>query len=257
MEFSHQSRALIVTGAASGIGRAVALRGAVSHTHVALLDIDTAGLEQTAAAVRDAGGDPLVLPTDVTDPDAVAASVARAAQTHGRPTGVASAAGVLTPGRWNEITRGDWQRHFAVNTTGVLNLLQATLPVLADGGAVAVVSSNAARVPRAGMGAYAASKAATSALVRCIGLEVAERGIRCNVVEPGSTRTAMQRDLWPDPVAGEQTALRGDLANHRIGIPLGRIGEADDVAALVEFLLSEQARHLTLQQIYVDGGASL
>lgn len=255
-QFEH-SRVLVATGAASGIGRAVALRWARSAGRVALLDIDEPGLAQTAALVRDAGGEALALSTDVTDADAVDAAVEAAVAAFGRPDAVASAAGVLTPGRLTEITAADWQRQFAVNTTGVLHLLQSTLPVLVDGGAVAVVSSNAARVPRAGMGAYAASKAATSALVRCVGLEVASRGIRCNVVEPGSTRTPMQRDLWPDPVAGEAAALVGDPENHRIGIPLGRIGEPDDVAALVEFLLSPQARHLTLQQIYVDGGASL
>jgi 2,3-dihydro-2,3-dihydroxybenzoate dehydrogenase len=105
--------------------------------------------------------------------------------------------------------------------------------------------------------AYAASKAATSALARCAGLELAARGIRCNVVEPGSTDTAMQRDLWADPQVGRRTALKGDPSTYRVGIPLGRIADPDDVAEVVCFLLSDAARHVTLQQLYVDGGASL
>lgn len=81
--------------------------------------------------------------------------------------------------------------------------------------------------------------------------------MRCNVVEPGSTDTPMQRDLWPDPAVGQRLAIAGDPASYRVGIPLGRIADPDDVAAVVTFLLSSDARHVTLQQIVVDGGASL
>jgi 2,3-dihydro-2,3-dihydroxybenzoate dehydrogenase len=108
------------------------------------------------------------------------------------------------------------------------------------------------------MGVYAASKAAASAVTRSLGLEVAAEGIRCNVVNPGSTDTAMQRDYWgDDPVAGKARVLGGDLATARLGIPLGRIATADDVAEVVVFLSSPEARHVVLQEIYVDGGATL
>lgn len=249
-------RTVLVTGAASGIGRAVAVDQARPGVRLGLLDRDPVGLAETATAVAARGADPLVLEADVTDRAALAAAVGQVVAT-GPLDALVSAAGVLVPGRLEEITPEAWSHQVAVNATGVLNLLQACMPHVRDGGAVVAVSSNAARVPRAGMAAYAASKAATSALVKCIGLEVASRGIRCNVVEPGSTRTAMQRDLWPDPVAGEAAALQGDPSAYRVGIPLGRIGEPEDVAALVGFLISDAARHLTLQQIYVDGGASL
>jgi 2,3-dihydro-2,3-dihydroxybenzoate dehydrogenase len=250
-------RTVLVTGAASGIGRAVALQQAESGARVGLLDRDAPGLAETLAQVRARGAEGLALEADVTDRTALVGAVERCTSTWGPLDGVVSAAGVLVPGRLEEITPDAWQIQIGVNATGVLNLLQACVPHLRDGGSVVAVSSNAARVPRAGMAAYAASKAATSALVRCVGLEVAARGIRCNVVEPGSTRTAMQRDLWPDPVAGEAAAVGGDPEAFRVGIPLGRIGAPEDVAALVGFLLSDAARHVTLQQVYVDGGASL
>ncbi|WP_435106946.1 SDR family oxidoreductase, partial [Arhodomonas sp. AD133] len=90
----------------------------------------------------------------------------------------------------------------------------------------------------------------------CLGLELAGYGIRCNVVSPGSTDTPMQRALWTDERGGA-AAVAGDLTRHRLGIPLGRLARPEDVAEAVAFLLSEQAAHITLQDIQVDGGATL
>lgn len=252
----HQS--YVVTGAASGIGRAIAQQLATDGAGLVLLDRDADGLADAARAARAAGAVSVVeLAVDITDRDAVTSGIERAADEIGPFAGIASAAGVLEPGSLADTTPAAWQRQFDVNTTGVLNLLQGAAPHVRDGGSIVVVSSNAARVPRTGMLAYAASKAATSALVRCAGLELAERGVRCNVVEPGSTDTPMQRDLWPDADAGVRAALHGDAATHRIGIPLGRIAAPEDVAEVCCFLLSDAARHVTLQQMFVDGGASL
>lgn len=248
----------LVTGAAGGIGRAIALQQARGGARVALLDRDAVGLVESAKLCAEAGAaEVLELCADISVRADVESAVATAADVLGGLDRVASAAGILVPGSLGEVTDDAWAEHFAVNTTGVLHLLQAVAPRLEAGAAVVVVSSNAARVPRTGMIAYAASKAATSALTRCAGLELAPRGIRCNVVEPGSTATNMQRDLWPDPIAGEAVAVGGDPASYRLGIPLGRIADPDDVAAVVCFLLSPAARHVTLQQVFVDGGASL
>lgn len=248
---------VVVTGAASGIGAATALLLARRGHDLALVDRDSAGLQDVAERARAAGVRVDCHTVDVSDAEALSAALAASNAEIGPFAGIVSAAGILRPGALAEVSDEDWRAHFRVNTDGVMHLLRAGIPLMRDGGAVAVVSSNAAGVPRTGMVAYAASKAATSALTRCVGLEVADRGIRCNVVEPGSTRTPMQRDLWPDPVAGEEAALRGAPAEHRVGIPLGRLAETDDVAGLLTFLLSPAARHITLQQIRVDGGASL
>lgn len=246
-----------MTGAASGIGRSVALRLAADGTALALLDRDADGLEATAREAEQRGARrTLSLQVDVAVGPVVAEAFARAAEL-GPLDGLVSAAGILEPGGLAEVTAESWQRHLAVNTTGVLHVLQQGALRLRDGGAIVVVSSNAARVPRTGMLAYAASKAAASTLTRCAGLELAARGIRCNVVEPGSTDTPMQRDLWPDPAAGAAAAIGGEPAAYRVGIPLGRIGAPADVAEVVAFLLSDAARQVTLQQLYVDGGASL
>lgn len=246
-----------MTGAASGIGRAVALQLAGQGAALSLLDRDSRGLEGTRAAVVAAGAPaPLAVAVDVSNRAALADALERAAAA-GPLDGLVSAAGILEAAGLADTSEESWQRHFAVNTTGVFHLLQEGAPRLRDGGAIVVISSNAARVPRLGMLAYAASKAATSALTRCAGLELAARGIRCNVVEPGSTDTAMYRDLWSDPDAGAAGAVAGDPDAFRVGIPLGRIGAPEDVAAVICFLLSDAARQVTLQQVFVDGGASL
>lgn len=250
--------AVVVTGAASGIGRATALRLAGQSARLGLVDLDPEGLAQSADQARTAGASQVVTAvTDIASAEATSLAFTSLSRDLDGLDAVVCAAGILLPGDLTTTTSADWDRQFAVNTTGVLHCLQACATHVRDGGAIVVVSSNAARVSRTGMLAYAASKAATSALTRCVGLELAARGIRCNVVEPGSTDTPMQRRLWPDAELGELLAIHGDPRAYRVGIPLGRIAEPDDVAALVCFLVSDDARHLCLQQIFVDGGASL
>jgi 2,3-dihydro-2,3-dihydroxybenzoate dehydrogenase len=106
------------------------------------------------------------------------------------------------------------------------------------------------------MAAYAASKAAATQLTRCLGLELAEYGIRCNIVSPGSTDTEMQRLLWSDET-GKQSTIYGSLKDFRLGIPLSRIATPEEIADAVLFLLSDQARHITMHDLRIDGGATL
>lgn len=248
----------LVTGAASGIGAAVSDLLAAGGTSLVLLDRDRDSLEATAMRALELGAPTALARTaDVADPAAVADVFAEAGALPGGLSGVVSAAGILRPGGLADVSDESWDEHLAVNATGVLHVLRGAGEHVVDGGSVVVVSSNAARVPRTGMIAYAASKAAASAATRCAGLELAARGVRCNVVEPGSTDTPMQAALWPDRAAGRRAALEGDPSTYRVGIPLGRVADPLDVAHTVAFLLSDAARHVTLQQLFVDGGASL
>lgn len=244
----------LVTGAAGGIGAAVAQRLAVDGATVAAVDVDEQGLRDTASET------PRVVPypADVTDPVAVRDVVTAVSQELG-PIGIGvPVAGILRPAPIEDTSDEDWAATFAVNTTGVFTVLRelaATMRARGQGSLV-TVGSNAAGVPRMGMGAYAASKAATTMLTRCLGLELAEHGIRCNVVAPGSTDTPMQHQLWSDDT-GAQQVIAGDSARFKVGIPLGRLAEPDDIADAVAFLASERARHITMQTLYVDGGATL
>ncbi|TCP45100.1 2,3-dihydro-2,3-dihydroxybenzoate dehydrogenase [Tamaricihabitans halophyticus] len=245
----------LVTGAASGIGAAVVKRLADEGAIVAAVDIDSTGVTRIAA---DEGEQVTPFVTDVREPAAVARLIAEVEDSLGPIDIGVSVAGVLHAGSVCSTTDEDWAQTFAVNATGTFTVLRELARRMTPRrrGSLVTVSSNAAGVPRAGMGAYAASKAAATMLTRCLGLEVAEYGIRCNVVSPGSTNTPMQRQLWTDENDGEKV-IAGSLEQFRVGIPLGRIAEPADIADAVVFLASAQARHITMQALYVDGGATL
>ncbi|MGX6448168.1 2,3-dihydro-2,3-dihydroxybenzoate dehydrogenase [Patulibacter sp. S7RM1-6] len=248
-----QSPVALVTGAGRGIGAAVARGLAADGALVVATDRDGAAAGRVADAIDGHGA-----ALDVTDRAGVDALVARVEDEIGPIATLVNVAGVLRPGAAVETTDADWDATFATNTTGVFLVSRAVARrmVPRGAGAIVTVASNAAGVPRVGMAAYGASKAASASFTRSLGLELAPHGIRCNVVAPGSTDTDMQRGLWNDPDAEART-IAGDPATFKAGIPLGRIAEPDDVADAVRFLVSDRARHITMHDLYVDGGATL
>ncbi|UQI47043.1 2,3-dihydro-2,3-dihydroxybenzoate dehydrogenase [Streptomyces sp. HU2014] len=249
-------RVALVTGAGQGIGEAVTRALVAQGARVAALDWTPDGVKRLEAEF---GRDTVTAHTaDVADSAAVEAVLDEVERTVGPLAILVNVAGVLRTSPVVEMTDDIWQRTFAVNSTGVFNASRAAARRMAErrSGCIVTVGSNAAGVPRTSMAAYAASKAAATMFTKCLGLELGRSGVRCNVVSPGSTDTAMQRDLWTD----EQAPLRvieGDPASYRVGIPLGRIAEPSDIADAVTFLVSDRARHITMHDLYVDGGATL
>ncbi|MEU5048762.1 2,3-dihydro-2,3-dihydroxybenzoate dehydrogenase [Streptomyces sp. NPDC021096] len=249
-------RIALVTGAGQGIGEAVTRALVAKGARVAALDSTPDGIKELEAEYG--AGSVTAYTADVSDSHAVEAVVDDVERTLG-PLGIlVNVAGVLRTSPVVEITDEDWQRTFAVNSTGVFNTSRAAARRMGErrSGCIVTVGSNAAGVPRTSMAAYAASKAAATMFTKCLGLELARSGVRCNVVSPGSTDTAMQRQLW----TGDQVPDRvidGDPASYRVGIPLGRIADPSDVAEAVLFLVSDRARHITMHDLYVDGGATL
>ncbi|MFP2924914.1 2,3-dihydro-2,3-dihydroxybenzoate dehydrogenase [Pyxidicoccus sp. 3LG] len=251
------TRVALVTGAAQGIGAAVA-RALADGASIAAFDRNEAGLAAVVAELRERGCQATGYAVDVSDSAAVEAAVERVERELGPISILANVAGVLRMAPAVSLTDEDWAATFAVNTHGVFHVSRAVARrmVPRGSGVIVTVGSNAASVPRMQMAAYAASKAASTMFTKCLGLELARHGIRCNVVSPGSTDTAMQRALWADET-GEQAVIAGAPESFRLGIPLRRIASPADIADAVLFLASDRARHITLHDLCVDGGATL
>lgn len=243
----------LVTGANGGIGAALVTLLRDSGSIVVATDITAPVIEQRA------GQPPLhARALDVTDSGAVEALVEWVEREIG-PIGFGvNVAGVLQVGAVTAIDDAQWRRVFAVNADGVFHVSRALARVMSPrrAGAIVTVSSNAAGVPRHGMAAYAASKAAATMFTRCLGLELAPLGIRCNIVAPGSTLTPMQTGMWVDD-HGAERVITGSLETYKAGIPLRKLATPEDIAQSVMFLLSEQAGHIAMSDLYVDGGATL
>ncbi|MEU1472656.1 2,3-dihydro-2,3-dihydroxybenzoate dehydrogenase [Streptomyces sp. NPDC005761] len=251
-------RLALVTGAGRGIGEAVVHALAGRGARVLATDLAPDGI--TALAGRYAG-QVTARTLDVTDAAAVEALVTESEETLGPLDIAVNVAGILRCSAVAELTDEDWAATFAVNTDGVFHVSRSVSRRMAGRGtgSIVTVASNAAGIPRTNMAAYAASKAAAVMFTKCLGLELAPLGIRCNTVSPGSTLTDMQRGMWPagDEQAAARQVIDGDGASYRTGIPLGRIAEPSDIADAVAFLVSDRARHITLHDLYVDGGATL
>ncbi|MFC4560978.1 2,3-dihydro-2,3-dihydroxybenzoate dehydrogenase [Nocardiopsis mangrovi] len=253
-----QASAAVVTGAGGGVGRAVAAALAAKGVPVAVADSDPATLAVTADKLAADGARVLPVPTDVRSP-AQARALIDAAEEHLGPVAqLVNAAGVLHVGEACRLSDAQWEECIAVNATGVFAVSRAAAERMVPrrSGSIVTIASNAAGTARTGMGAYAASKAAAAMFTKCLGLELAERGIRCNVVAPGSTDTPMLRSMWSSD-ADRRATLDGSPGAYRVGIPLRRVASPDDVAAAALFLLSDAAAHITMHTLTVDGGATL
>ncbi|MFD9721292.1 2,3-dihydro-2,3-dihydroxybenzoate dehydrogenase [Streptomyces sp. NPDC059076] len=259
-------RVALVTGAGQGIGAAVTCALTALGATVAATDRTADTVFALASTLTDefkdnpSAGTVTPFPLDVTDVHAVEDTVDRVERELGAVDILVNVAGILRTAPAIELTDTDWAETFAVNTTGVFHLSRAVVRRMAPRrrGCVVTVASNAAGIPRPQMAAYAASKAAAVMFTKCLGLEMARTGIRCNVVAPGSTDTPMQRALWTD-ASGPATVIDGDPHPdaYRTGIPLGRIALPEDIADAVVFLASDRARQITMHDLYVDGGATL
>lgn len=225
---------------------------------MAAVDANAAGLAEMASRLSDDGHKVAGYPADVTDRAAVDGTVDRIEGDLGPIAILVNVAGVLRTGPILDMSDEDWATVFAVNTTGVFHVSRSIARRMAHRGcgSVITVASNAGGIPRMHMAAYGASKAASALFTKCLGLELARYGIRCNVVSPGSTDTAMLRSMWADEAAATAT-IDGSLAAYRVGIPLRKLAEPSDVAAAVMFLASDEAGHITMHDLYVDGGAAL
>jgi NAD(P)-dependent dehydrogenase (short-subunit alcohol dehydrogenase family) len=236
-----------VTGAASGIGRAIVLAFAQTGATVVALDRDRDGCMRTADEAKRAGATAAATVCDVTDADAVAAAAVQTTSGFGRCDVLVNNAGILRPGDVESVSLADWNALMQVNLTAYLSCAQAFgRDMLARGaGALVHIASIAASEPQGFSGAYSVSKAGVAMLSRQIAFEWGPRGVRSNTVSPGLVRTPMSAAFYQAP---------GVLERREAVVPLRRVATPEDIADVVVFLASERARYVTGQEVVVDGG---
>lgn len=241
-----KDRVVFVTGGASGIGRAVAIRLSEEGAKVAVADLNCDGARTVADEVR---GHPLTV--DVTDLDAVRSAVDEAASVLGPIDGLVNCAGWTTIKPFVE-TNGDmWRRAIDVNLVGTINVVRAVLDGMTERkrGSIVLVSSDAGRVGSGGEAVYSGAKAGVIGFAKAIAREVSRHGIRVNVVCPGPTDTPMMA------AASEESARRTEAILK--AIPFRRLGSPEELAAAIVFLASEDASYITGQTLSVNGGLSM
>ena len=249
VQFGLAGRVIVITGAAQGIGAACARRLAAEGAKLALWDLAPAPLQALQAELEQAGHASVALPCDVANAQAVQQALAATLQAHGRIDGLVSNAGIFRAAPFLEVTLADWQAVLDVNLTGSFLVGQAVarqMVAQGDGGAIVHMSSVNGSLAIAEIASYNASKGGLNQLTRAMALALADHHIRVNAVAPGTIATELAR----------QAVLTSDAARLRIlgRTPMKRLGEPEEVAEVVAFLLSDAARYMTGEIVHVDGG---
>ncbi len=242
------NKAALITGGNSGIGLATAKLFLAEGAEVAITGRNATTL---AAAAQELGPNALIIQNDGAVPGAAEAAIAAVIERFGKLDIVFANAGVAPRSPLGKTTFEAFEETLRINLTSAFALVQAAQPHLTKGGTVILNGSVHADVGNPNMAAYAASKGGLRALTRVLASDLAPHGVRVNIVIPGPTRTPIRSSRF-----SSAEALAAVEANIKLSIPLGDLGEAEDVANAVLFLASDESRHVTAAEIAVDGGTS-
>jgi glucose 1-dehydrogenase len=243
-----EGKVALIAGAGGGIGGAGAEALGREGAAVVCADIDPAAAEASAARLRAAGGRAAGIALDVRDRAAVDAAVAAAVREFGKLDVLLDCAGVSQTAGFLDLDPGEWDRIIAVNLTGMFHLGQAAARQMVrqgQGGSILNVTSQLAEVARPERAAYVASKGGGRSLTHAMALELAPHGIRVNAIAPGPTLTGLTRSSYADPERRRATIAQ---------IPLGRLGQPEDIVGAILFLASDESRWVTGSTVTVDGG---
>jgi NAD(P)-dependent dehydrogenase (short-subunit alcohol dehydrogenase family) len=245
----------VVTGGASGIGRAICQVFAGEGARVVIADIDEAGGNATAESIHRDGGEAFFVPTDVSVADSVENLIEVSAERLGGIDILVNDAAAFVFGRVEDVTPADWAKVFGVNVIGAANTVRLALPHLKEspGAAIVNIASISSYIAQAGFIPYNASKGALLQLTRCLAMDLAEYDIRVNCVCPGSIHTpATERHMAHEGADREeflQAAADGNF--------LKRNGRPEEIAYAALFLASNDASFITGEHLVVDGGATV
>jgi L-rhamnose 1-dehydrogenase len=242
-------KSALVTGAATGIGQAIAIRLASEGATVGVNHLPGQDVSETLAAIAAADGHAVPYPVDMRDPAAVRSMVDDLAATSSGIDFAVSNAAINPMGPWDEITDEIWDDIHNTNLRGCWALShQAAKHMVSQGrgGSIVAISSISARVGSADQVAYCPAKAGVANLMMSLACVLGEHGIRCNSVLPGAIATPMSADMFV-----EGSTVRDYYLNR---IPLKRIGQPEDIAGVVAFLCSDDSKYMTSAELLVDGG---
>ncbi len=247
MKIDYSEKSIVITGAASGIGRASAELFARLGGLVIASDFDTNGLEETAKIIQENGGTAQTIVADVTDPDQVIGIVDFAMQKNGKIDVLFNNAGGSFPTPMGDIDRVEYERIRSLNFDAVYHACRQALPNMITNGGGAIVSTTSAAGTGAvnGLAAYGAAKAGVNSLMRSIALEYGKRGIRANAIAPSTGSPGMIR--WLETLPGGVKAFSEAQ-------PMGRLGRPEEIADVAAYLASPFASFINGVTIPVDGG---
>lgn len=248
-----EGRRAIITGAASGIGRASAIRFAREGATVVASDLQADGLAETVEAVAKAGGNAVAFPCDASDENAVKELVARCVADHGGLEVAFANAGITGPhDPILELSAEDWDAVLRINLVGPFLVIRHAAPVMIEAGGGSILCTASVAGLRSGAGAtpYAASKAGVISLVQTAANQLGGTGVRVNAICPGLTETGMTQPMFD--------MARAAGKSHKIGQlnPLRRAASPDEIAGLALFLASDDSSYVNGQAIAADGGLS-
>jgi NAD(P)-dependent dehydrogenase (short-subunit alcohol dehydrogenase family) len=253
MEGNFAEKVVLVTGATSGIGHAIAVKFAAESAHVTALGRNQNALRKLETALTDAGAAGLVLAVDVTKRDEGQRAIDETISRFGRLDVLVNAAGHISSGTIEDTSLAAWDAMMDVNLRAVFQLMQMATPhLIKTKGNIVNVSSVTGLRSFPGVLAYCVSKAALDQLTRCAALELASRGVRVNAVNPGVVVTEIHKRGGMGAAAYE-TFLEHSKTTH----PLGRVGDPEEIAELVFYLASEKASWITGGTYQIDGGRAL
>ncbi|HEV8461056.1 MAG TPA: SDR family oxidoreductase [Gaiellaceae bacterium] len=249
LKFDFSGQCVVITGGASGIGRATAIAFARAGANVAVLDVNEAGVDETLDACTALGASCLGRSGDVGDPGAVAVFASDVETALGGIDVWINNAGRVLMAAFTDITNDEWASLVRVNVYGYVYGCRAAIErmLVRGAGTIINVTSVTARQPITGLSAYTTTKAAVAGLTRSLALEYAGTGIRINAVSPGVIQTELNRELLT-PAAREANSAR--IALHRLGEPV-------DIASVILFLASPEASYIVGEEVLVDGGLTL